>query len=167
MVIAIISDTHDNIANLDKFLVFAGKNSVGAVIHCGDIASGETLIHLADNFSGKIFAVLGNMDYSQSVKSAAQKFPKKISLWEDTGKISIAGLNICFSHFKEKALGAGETSDFDFIFYGHTHKPWLEKSGNCLVANPGNLAGLIYKSTFAVLDAKNKRLELKIVDSLK
>jgi len=43
----------------------------------------------------------------------------------------------------------------------------MENSGDCIIANPGNLAGLIYKATFAILDAKTKKLELKILDSLK
>jgi putative phosphoesterase len=166
MIIAVISDTHDNLATIDKFLDFIGKNPAHAIIHCGDIASGETLAHLADNFGGKIFAALGNMDYRESLKTTAQKSTKKILLLDDVGKISIGGLKICFSHFKESAQKACQDNLPDFIFYGHTHKPWLEKKGACQIANPGNLANIIYKPTFAMLNTQTKQLELKILDRL-
>jgi len=83
MKIAIISDTHDNLATLDKFLDHIKKNPVGAIIHCGDIAEGETLARLAENFSGPILAVFGNMDYRQSLETAAEKFPGQIQLFND------------------------------------------------------------------------------------
>ena len=54
MRLAIISDTHDNLATLKKFIDFIDKNPVKAVIHCGDIADGETIEYLAKNFGGKI-----------------------------------------------------------------------------------------------------------------
>ena len=55
---------------------------------------------------------------------------------------------------------------YDYVFYGHNHTPWEEKIGNTVVANPGTLAGMFQKATFAVLDTKNKKLELKILEIL-
>lgn len=76
MKIAIISDTHDNLATVGKFLAYISKNPAETIIHCGDIAEGDTLKHLADNFNGKILAVLGNMDYKESLEAAAKKNPQ-------------------------------------------------------------------------------------------
>lgn len=166
MKIAIISDTHDNLATLDKFLDHIKKNPVGAIIHCGDIAEGETLARLAENFSGPILAVFGNMDYRQSLEAAAEKFPGQIQLFKDFGHAEIGGLKIGFCHFPEAAKHACENNRFDFVFYGHTHKPWLETINDCRLANPGTLAGMFYQATFAILDASTKKLELKIVSRL-
>jgi len=166
MKIAIISDTHDNLATLDKFLVFVGKNPAGAVIHCGDIASGETLSHLAKSFGGNIFAVFGNMDYRDSVEKAVKKYPEKIRLWKEFGKAEFDGLKIGFCHHKEMALAQCHDRHFDFIFYGHTHKPWIDNIDGCRLANPGTLAGMFYQATFAVLDTKTRKLELKIISRL-
>lgn len=174
---AIISDTHDNLATLDKFIAFARQNKIKTVIHCGDIASGETIKRLADNFDGKIFAVFGNMDYRESVQKAAKKFPDKIHLFNDFGQTKISGLKIGFCHHKEtalvycenqtaKTLKPTQEKKYDFIFYGHTHKPWLETSNDCQLANPGTLAGMFYSATFATLDTKTKKLELKIIARL-
>jgi len=166
MKIAIISDTHDNLATLDKFLTYTGQNPLGIVIHCGDIASGDTLQYLAKRFDGKIWAVLGNMDYCDSVIAAAKNFPEKVILFENFGQLKLGGLNIGFCHHKEMALSRAQGNSFDFVFYGHTHKPWQETVNSCQLVNPGNLAGMMYQATFALLDSKTKKLELKIIDRL-
>ncbi|MFA6376385.1 MAG: YfcE family phosphodiesterase [Candidatus Paceibacterota bacterium] len=166
MRLAIISDTHDNLATLDKFLGFIEKNPVKAVIHCGDIAEGETLRHLAKNFDGKIFAAFGNMDYRDSVENVAKKMPGKITLFEDFGQAEFDGMKIGFCHHKETALRQCQDKKFDFIFYGHTHKPWIEKIETCPLANPGTLAGMFYLATFAILDTQTSKLELKILSRL-
>ena len=166
MEIAIISDTHDNLATLDKFLAYAQKNRVEIVIHCGDIAQGETLKRLADNFDGKVLAALGNMDYRDSVQAVAKKLPGKITLFENFGQIELDKVKIGFCHHKEIAVVYCEKQKFDLIFYGHTHKPWIENINGCQLANPGTLAGMFYKATFAVLDTKTRKLDLKIIERL-
>ncbi len=165
MKIAIISDTHDNLATLKKFLAYIKNNPAGAIIHCGDIAEGDTLAHLARNFSGPVFAAFGNMDYRDSVRAAAKTLPN-VTLFEDFGAAELDGLILGFCHHIETAKHHCLKKNFDFVFYGHSHKPWKEDIGGSCLANPGNLAGLIYKSTFAILDSRNKKLELKITDQL-
>ncbi len=177
MKVAIISDTHDNLATLDKFIAYAKENGILAVIHCGDIADGITLKRLAKKFSGQILAVFGNMDYHESLETAARKFPGQIQLFKNFGRTEIGGLKIGFCHFPETAKRACETpqenhdysqeNKFDFVFYGHTHKPWIEEINGCKVANPGTLAGMFYKAAFAVLDADTKKLELKLIEKLR
>lgn len=166
MRLAIISDTHDNLATLDKFLAYVKQNPVGAVIHCGDIAAGETLDRLAKNFTGPIFAVFGNMDYRDRVEAAAKKYPGRVELFSEFGQAELDGSKIGFCHHRETAVARGETERFDYIFYGHSHKPWKEALGSCQLVNPGNLAGMIYQATFAILDTATGRLELKIVTRL-
>ena len=167
MLLAIISDSHDNLATLAKFLAYARENKVHALIHCGDVATGETLDYIASQFGGRIYLAEGNMDNDHQLRQTAAAMPKKISYFDDFGKTTIAGLKLGFCHHKETALQHLKKENYDFVFYGHTHKPWLETvNGSCL-ANPGNLSGTFYKATFATLDAKTKSLDLKIVENLK
>jgi putative phosphoesterase len=159
MKIAIISDTHDNLENLKKFCEFAKKEKINTLIHCGDVCDKETLREIEKNFK-EIYLCLGNADIKESIL----KETKKSKIFEKEGKIEIDGLKIGFCHalnFKEKNL-----ENFDFYFFGHTHWPFLKKEGNCYLANPGNLAGLYYKATFAILDTKTKKLELKILEKI-
>jgi putative phosphoesterase len=159
MKIAIISDTHDNLENLRKFFEFTKKEKIEILIHCGDVCNGETLKEIEKNFK-EIYLCLGNAD----IKESLFKEVKNSKIFEKEGKIEIENLKIGFCHafkLKEKNL-----NDFDFYFFGHTHWPFLKKEENCYLANPGNLAGLYYKATFAILDTKTKKLELKILEKI-
>jgi putative phosphoesterase len=159
MKVAIISDTHDNLENLKKFFEFAKKEKMKILIHCGDVCKGDTLKEIEKNFD-QIYLSLGNAEILDSLFKSA----KKTKIFEKEGKIEIENLKIGFCHafkLKDKNL-----NNFDFYFFGHTHWPFLKKEGNCYLANPGNLAGLYYKATFAVLDTKTKKLKLKILEKI-
>jgi putative phosphoesterase len=160
MKIAIISDSHDNLENLKKFFDFTKNEKIKILIHCGDVCNGETLKEIEKNFE-QIYLCLGNADIKESLLKEA----KKTKIFEKEGKIEVSRLKIGFCHMfnlKEKNL-----EGFDFYFFGHSHWPFLKKEGNCCLANPGNLAGLFYKATFAILDTKTKKLELKILEKIK
>jgi putative phosphoesterase len=165
MMIAIISDIHDNLANLEKCLDWCKKNKIEKIICPGDITNSETINYLSNNFAGEIFLVSGNAElYDES----ELKQYKNISFGGDTAIFKIANLNIGLCHQPEKIEKIFKNSDqkLDFIFYGHTHKPWLEKRGTTNIINPGNLAGVFQESTFAYLDTETKTLELKILKEL-
>jgi putative phosphoesterase len=159
MQIAIISDTHDNLENLRKFFEFAKKEKIKSVIHCGDVCNNDTLKEIEKHFD-QIYLSLGNCDSKGMIFNKSEK----TKIFEKEGKIEINNLKIGFCHIfnlKEKKL-----NDFDFYFFGHTHWPFLKKEGNCYLANPGNLAGLFYKATFALLNTQEKKLELKILEKI-
>lgn len=160
MKIAIFSDTHDNLVTLEKALAFAAKEGIGQIIHCGDLANPETLDFLLDRFPGPINLARGNMD-SQKLASK-----NRAKLWEDYGEITVEDKKIAFVHFPEKALELAKKDEFDLVFYGHTHKPWEETIGRTRLVNPGTLAGMFYKATFAVYDTSAGKLELKILEKL-
>ncbi|MBI4837164.1 MAG: metallophosphoesterase family protein [Candidatus Portnoybacteria bacterium] len=73
--IAIISDTHDNLATLKKAVDWINKNGIEQIIHCGDIASFETLRTLSESFDGKIQLVFGNMDDDYSLSENLKNHP--------------------------------------------------------------------------------------------
>lgn len=160
MKIIIVSDTHDNLANLKKLFLFAKKEKIEFLIHCGDVCQGETLREIEENFEG-VFLSLGNADLREDLKKSA----KKTKIFEETGEIEINNLKIGFCHqfdFKNKDL-----EKFDFFFFGHSHWPFLRKEKNCYLANPGNLAGLFFKASFSILDTKKKKIYLKILEKIK
>lgn len=184
MLVAIISDSHDNLDNLKKFLDWTLKNKVEKIICLGDVARIESIKYLTHNFLGEIFLVKGNACLYD--EKDLKKY-KNIKYYGEVGEIEIEGLKIGFVHEPEKIkhfnlLKVGlnkvdldkavldksglEKRSLDFIFYGHSHKPWLEKEGETFIANPGTLGGVYYQATFAVLDTKTKNLELKILEGL-
>jgi hypothetical protein len=84
------------------------------------------------------------------------KFPQ-LKVYSDYGSIK----KIAFTHFPEIARKLSETKKYDIVFYGHTHKPWEENIGKTRMVNPGNLAGIFYKATFAIYN--DGKLKLIII----
>ena len=56
------------------------------------------------------------------------------------------------------------SGDFDVIFYGHDHIYNIEKIGDCLVVNPGEIsAHKTGKATFAIYVTKTNEVEIIIL----
>ncbi|MBU1146710.1 metallophosphatase family protein [Patescibacteria group bacterium] len=166
MRLAIISDSHDNVPNLEKFLDWIAKEKINFIIHCGDLAAPAMLTKgLAPKFSGEIHMVHGNVGDPELLERVAKDLPS-VTVHGMVGEIEVDGKKIAFTHFPEKALELAKKGTFDLVFYGHTHKPWEEVVGKTRLINPGTLAGMFYKATFAVYDTKTDKLELKILERI-
>jgi putative phosphoesterase len=150
--IAIVSDTHNNWASFKKAIEWIKKEKIMLILHCGDISSQETINDAKKNFDGEIKFVKGNADFDL-------KLPDKMELELD-------GKKIVFCHFPTEAKKLAQSGKYDAVFYGHTHRPWDEKIGNCHMINPGELAGQFYKASFAVYDTATGDLELKLLEKL-
>jgi len=168
MKIAIVSDSHDNVPNIDKMLAFCKKEKIETIIHCGDVCASDTLEYLADNFTGEIWWTSGNVHGELDVMVGFQKNLPKLHYLKDNSLVVIPNvvLKIGLTHFPDVAKQMAETKKYDFVFHGHTHQPWETTVGNCKVVNPGTLAGMFNKATFAVLNTETKNLELKLLELL-
>jgi len=165
MKIAVISDTHDNIANLKKIIGWLNQKKIKTLLHCGDVCAPVTLREIIDNFKGKIHLVFGNVDGDQ-FKMGEIALGKKVKIYGELGKIKIGGKKIAFCHLPDFAKGLASSGEYDIVFYGHSHKPWEEKIGQCRLVNPGNAANFLFKASFAVYDTKTDKLELKILEKM-
>ena len=185
MKIAIISDVHDNLVNLNKCLAWGDKEKIKNLICCGDITNSETLETLSSKFKNKIYLVRGNLEIYDEEEVCPMKLLrtdrvgfhgvnqyKNIKYLGRFGRFELDNKIIGVCHepaFINKVLEAGEC---DIIFYGHTHRPWIERSLapyrelSSLIVNPGTLGGVFQKATFAVYDTDKKEPELKILESL-
>ena len=189
--IAIISDSHDNIANTEKFLAWAKKNEIATIIHCGDVSAPSMIKKvIVPMFSGPIHLVHGNVSDRELLKKVCAEF-KNVTLHGDEGFLEIShplvppkrntpprageeNLKIAFCHFPERAKELAESGQYNLVFYGHTHKPWAAqlKLGEprpagreeCRLVNPGEVAGQRFKPTFAIYDTETDKLELKILE---
>jgi putative phosphoesterase len=166
MKIAIISDSHDNLATIEIFTDWIKVNPVDLVIHCGDICSAEAVRQLADNLDCHIHFVYGNADFKEQIESQCKKI-KNITLHGEIGRLEVGGQKIAFCHFPCLIEELVAEKRYQIIFHGHTHKPWEEKNGDCLILNPGTLAGIHYPASFAVYDTETGKRELKVLSTLK
>jgi len=167
MKIAIISDIHDNLSNLRKTIGWLKKEKIRTLILCGDIASVETLKEILENYSGKIYLSLGNMDNDYSLNRESFKNFSQIKIKKEIGEFEIDNKKIAFTHSPILAKKLAQEEKYHIVFYGHTHKPWEEKIGKTKLVNPGNLAGLLFKATFARYDTETDKLELMILEKIK
>lgn len=163
MKIAIISDTHGNLANIKKILDWLKKEKIDFIIHCGDINGPAALKEGFSKFEGEIKVVLGNADFGQ--KEDYEILPNA-QIFEKFGEINLDEKRIAFTHYPKPAKELAKSGKYDLVFYGHTHKPWEEKISECRLVNPGETAGQYLKSTFAVYDTETGKLELKILEIL-
>lgn len=163
MKIAIISDIHDNLVNLEKCLNWCEKEKIKHLICCGDITNSETLEFLSNKFAKQIYLVQGNIEIYD--EREVERF-NNIEYFGKIGKTELGGKTIGICHepyIIDKVLKKWKC---DIIFYGHTHRPWQEERNGIKAINPGTLAGMFSKATFAVYDTENRSLELKLLESL-
>jgi hypothetical protein len=173
MKIVIISDIHDNLVNLDKCLEWCGKNKISKLLCLGDVTNAETLGRLAESFNGPIYLVRGNMEIYE--ESEAKKYNNINYL----GRYGLAQFEEIKAGLCHEPKFVKEVMALDpmlyYVFYGHTHKPWLEKDKGVTIINPGTLGGVFQKATFAVWNLpepgqageEDEKIELILLESLK
>jgi len=164
MKLAVISDIHDNLLNLQKCLEWCRGNGVKEIICLGDLTNAETLDELAKNFIGAIHLIRGNMEIYEEdeVKKHAN-----IDYLGRYGITQIGNTKIGVCHepkFIKLVLGLDPM--LDYVFYGHTHKPWIDKQEGVAMVNPGTLGGVFQKATFAVWDSESGELKLMLLEEL-
>ncbi len=167
MRIAIISDIHNNEVNLEKVLNYCEREKISTIICCGDLASKESLDFMNDVFSGTIYYVFGNMDNEQLRNYELSQNYRNTKIYRNFGEAEIENRKVAFVHFPKEAKELAESGKYNFVFYGHTHKPWVEKINNCTILNPGNVTGDFYPPTFAVWNTENDKFELIRIHKLK
>jgi uncharacterized protein len=165
VIIAVISDSHDNIWNLRKAIqIMKGEHAEG-IIHCGDFVAPFMLKEL-EAAEIPVHGVFGNNDGDQHLLTKlALTMLQNITIHGLIGKEDLGGKKICFTHYEEIAKGLGLSGDFDLVCFGHTHIYTQEKSGETILLNPGEIMGKDGFPGFCLVDTSNmeiKRIELLV-----
>ena len=154
--IAIISDTHENIPLIRKAMDVIKSENVDLIIHCGDVVSPSTL----KEFEGFPFKfVLGNNDGEiKGLTIFADKLDFELpAFWLDfeyNQKRFLVIHDVEDRYIKERI----EAQDFDYVLCGHTHVRRDERIGKTRIINPGALSYRTTTPGFAFLDVENDRL---------
>lgn len=164
--ITIISDIHNNEINLKKVLDYCECEKIETIICCGDMASKETLDFMNDTFPGIILYTFGNADYDDLRDLEEEKKYRNTYIFKDFGEANIEKKAVAFTHYPQKAKSLARTKKYNFVFHGHTHKPWEKIVDNCKILNPGNVAGDIYPPTFAVWETDTDKFKLIRIHNL-
>lgn len=165
MKIAVISDSHDNLVNTQKALTYLARIGIDTIIHCGDICGIETLESMALEHKGDIHVVLGNNDSNDDIKKLSKKH-KNIIFYGEFGDVVFETSRIAWCHYPQDAKSLGRKKCYEAVFYGHTHIPWEEMENGVKILNPGTLAGMFSKPTFAIYDTSEKSAQLILLEKI-
>ncbi len=158
MKLAIMSDSHDNIWNLERALSMIGKEKADLIIHCGDFVAPFMLKEL-EKARIPVYGVLGNNDGSGFLlaKTAFSEL-KGITLFEITGHLDLEGFSLAFTHQRIVAEGLAATGRYDLVCYGHSHIHRLETVGKTLLLNPGEIMGKEGHPGFCTVDTLTRKV---------
>jgi putative phosphoesterase len=157
MQIAILSDSHSNLRNIQRAIDMFRDRAVTTVLHCGDIADPNAVLA----FEGfEAYFVFGNVDYDRRpLREAIGELGA--TCCETFGELELAGRRIALLHGddKRRLLAEEASGRHDLLCYGHTHQAEWHTTGNTLVLNPGALHRA-RPHTFALYDTDAHRVEI-------
>ncbi len=156
MRIAVLSDIHDNIWNLEKTLKTIAEGDFQALIFCGDFCAPFSLKQIADSFHGAIHVVFGNNDGDPLLLSQiASRYDGRVTLHGIYAELELGGRQIAVIHYPEPARRIAQSGVFDLVLYGHDHRRHIEQIGRTILANPGEVMGRWGTATFGLYDTES------------
>ncbi len=151
MKIGIISDTHDDLANLTAAIEVLRAEKVSNILHCGDLCGPDVIRALA---GFDVWIAQGNMDRHIGLSQAAEETFGRVPLaWFQ--KPTLNGYPLAMIHGdNEEVLGNLINSGrYKYVFHGHTHRRRDQMVGRTRVINPGAMGGTRKQSrSFCILD---------------
>ncbi|MCX8150963.1 MAG: metallophosphoesterase [Candidatus Bathyarchaeota archaeon] len=164
MLIGLISDTHDNLAMVEKAIERFNSEKVELVLHAGDYVS-PFVIPKFKTLKCRLIGVFGNNDGDHEFLRRRFVEAGNCELRGRFAEITVDGFKIALLHGDETdLLNALFACDcFDAVVYGHVHTLTIRRNSKKLIINPGEACGyLTGKPTVGLLDTKHR--EAKIID---
>ena len=160
MKIAILSDIHDNIWQLEVLLA---DLKADALLFCGDFCAPFTLAQLAEGFNGPIHVVFGNNDGDQYLLSQVAARFAHVTLHGDFAELEMGGRQVVVTHYPEIGEALARCGAYDLVCHGHSHEQAMERKGRTLRVNPGEVMGRFGLSTYALYDTETGQAEIVTV----
>jgi hypothetical protein len=141
MLIGVVGDTHDRLANVEKIVDLFREARVERVVHTGDITRPAVLERFA-TLDVPLIGVFGNNDlaHRSHLESHATRFG--MDLLEPPRVLAWADRQILVVHDPEDA-STSMHDGIDLLLHGHTHRHRHEHLGDTLIFNPGECAGFM------------------------
>ena len=155
MIVALLSDTHDNAATTVAALALFAEHRPEIYLHAGDLVSPEMLAY----FEGLPFHfVFGNNEYDHAtLRSKAKSLD--LECHGNVAELTFDGKRLVMLHGHEGALMHKLILEgrYDYVIHGHTHVRRDERVGRTRIINPGALQRARTKSV-ALLDTSTDAL---------
>ena len=128
--VLVISDTHGRTKNLEKILPLV--QPIDQLLHLGDVGNDADYIEVIAECP--CCFVAGNNDYYSDLPRERMIKLNGVSIFMTHGHYYY--VNARKDMLKSVAMQRGA----QIALFGHTHVPYLDESGEILVANPGSLS---------------------------
>jgi putative phosphoesterase len=141
MLIGVVSDTHNNLKNIETIISLFNDEKISLVVHTGDVTSASSL----DKFSrlnGKLIGVYGNNDRNE-IGLEEVAYNNNFLFQEPPNLITLCERKIAIFHepdLIDDFLSRNE--NIDLVIHGHTHRYRHEIKNEILFFNPGESAGM-------------------------
>ncbi len=161
MRIAVVSDTHSRYATVEKAVERIAELKVERVLHCGDIEDSDVVWM----FPAGTHFVYGNCDGTSRHSLQRAAADAGMTFHEPYGRLELAGKKVAFIHSDDARLfrQLELANEYDYLFYGHTHRAEERRTGRTRVINPGALHRADPK-TFLVVDLISGEIESVVVE---
>ena len=159
MILGVVSDTHNHIANVKEIIRIFNSRYVDLVIHTGDISQSKTLEKFS-RLNCTLYGVYGNNDMDEKgLEETASANGFKFQL--PPFYFEYAGRKIAVMH---DPINLEEVIDrykaLDLIIHGHTHRYRYEIINGVVVFNPGECAGIMKgKNAIGIVNLKTLSFE--------
>jgi putative phosphoesterase len=164
MLIGAISDSHDNLPQIEKAVQTLNNQKVDLVLHAGDYVAGF-VIPKFKALNCKLIGVFGNNDGDHELLKKRFSETTNCTIHDRFTTVTIEGYRVALLHGHETELlnAIIESESFDAVIHGHSHNMVIERKGKTLSINPGELCGyLTGKPTLSILDTDKN--EAKIIE---
>ena len=152
MLVGVVSDTHNNITNIENIINIFNKEKVNLVIHTGDISKPETL-RLFSSLNCPLMGVFGNNDrIEKGLKEVCDEYD--FNFQDPPFPLTLENKKIAIFHEPELIDEyIKEDEDVQLIIHGHTHRYREETISNIIYFNPGESAGSLKgKNALGIID---------------
>lgn len=181
MRIAVLSDIHDNIWNLERALNDVLTHGCERILFAGDLCAPFSLAQLAD--AGlPLDVVFGNNDGDTFLISQVAANRAGVTLHGQIAELEIADRRIAMNHYPQIARSLAASGRYDAVFFGHNHEASQEEfpvggmgdSGarppapgqrtSVLLANPGEVMGRLGSPSWAIWTPETNEFEFIPID---
>lgn len=159
MQIAILSDSHDQLENLEKAINYLNEINVEEMIFCGDFCSPVPVKHHFSRFKGQIHSVFGNTEDRHLITQLSLTEVQSLKMYGEYADIKVSGLKVFITHYPAYAEAVFKNNNYDLVCYGHTHTARTVSTENSLLINPGEIAGFFEEPRFAILNTKTREVK--------
>ena len=142
MIIGVVSDTHNNLKNIERIISLFNDENISLVIHTGDVANANSLSKFS-KLNTKLIGVYGNNDRNElGLEEVA--FINNFLFQEPPNLITLCKRKIAIFHEPDLIDDfLFQNENIDIVIHGHTHRYRDEIKNEILFFNPGESAGIL------------------------